>query len=168
MLLGIETFLATVFLSWYGLGALVLAGIIFEYFSARKMSVLIGIGTIAAAYYFFQLPLKTLLFGIGGYITIGLIWSFWRYHRHVNVEIRLLVEKYGVDALKDKFKVRELHPKAMIGTIVAWIIVWPFSMVESACGDVIYFIDQLVRTAFKQVYNRIYNSALKKFNIPTT
>jgi hypothetical protein len=48
----------------------------------------------------------------------------------------------------------------MLDTITAWILIWPFSLTENLCGDIIHFIETLVKKVFKGVYNRIYENAV--------
>jgi hypothetical protein len=57
--------------------------------------------------------------------------------------------------------VRRLHPKAMLGTIVQWILIWPLSMIENLIGDLIHAIESLVTRWFRGVYHTIYDSAVK-------
>jgi hypothetical protein len=59
-----------------------------------------------------------------------------------------------------------LHPLAMLSTLTAWVIIWPFSMVENLAGDVINMIRTAISTVFRSVYNRIYESAVRDL-LPT-
>jgi len=132
-------------------------GILFEHNGARGWSVFSAIVTAAVAYFFFSVSLLTIAIGAAAYIVIGLVWSFWRYKRHAaNV-----VEEYRQASQSEKERaLRRLHPKEMLGTITAWILIWPFSFVENMIGDFITAIQTLITKVFRGIYHRIYDSAV--------
>lgn len=136
---------------------LALFGIIAEHNDSRGWSVFFMLIAAAVAYFTFSLSLGTLLLGSLGYVVIGLVWSFWRYKRHA----AKIVEKFRDDTPSQKERaLAQLHPKAMLGTITAWIMIWPFSMVENIMGDLITAIQMLVTKFFRGVYHRVYDSAV--------
>jgi hypothetical protein len=139
------------------LGVLVMLGILFEHNGARGWSVFSALVVAAVAYLFFNVSLLAIAIGAVGYIVIGLIWSFWRYKRHAQ---KVVEANKKSSAQEKEYALRALHPKAMLGTITAWIIIWPFSMVENVVGDVINFIQELVTKFFRGVYHKIYDSAV--------
>ena len=150
-------FVAGLLLTWPALIALVCLGIVFEHNGARGWSVFTALAVAAVAYFFFSVSLMNIAIGAVVYIVIGLLWSFWRYKRHVEKVVARTKD------LSDSYKesaVRSLHPRAMLGTITAWIVVWPFSMVENIVGDIINFVQDLVVKYFRGVYMRIYESAV--------
>ena len=139
------------------LSALALLGIIAEHNDSRGWSIFWLLLAAGVAYVTFSFSLVTLLVGAVAYIAIGLVWSFWRYKRHA----AKIVEKHRNSTASEKERaLRDLHPKSMLGTITAWIVIWPFSMVENIVGDLITAIQSLVTTFFRGVYHRVYDAAV--------
>ena len=138
---------------------LLLIGTIFEHNGARGWAVFTALATMAISYFVFNIPLLFIAAGAAGYIVIGLIWSFYRYKRHVTQAVED-VKPYGKDA-KERV-IRDLHPTAMLGSITAWILIWPFSLLENFVGDIINGIQTLVQKVFKGIYYRIYESAVSQ------
>jgi uncharacterized membrane protein len=150
-------FIAGFMLTWPALIALLVLGILFEHNGARGFAVFTTLVTMAVAYFFFSIPLMTVLLGAVAYVAIGLVWSFYRYKRHASY----VVEKNKNEGQSTKERaLKELHPKAMLPTITAWILVWPFSLVENFVGDIITGIQTLVQKIFRGIYHRIYDSAV--------
>jgi hypothetical protein len=137
--------------------ALAILGILFEHNGARGWSVFITLVTAAVAYIAFNLSLLTIAIGAVAYIVIGLVWSFWRYKRHA---AKVVEEKKNSTSTEKEYALRNLHPRAMLPTITAWIMIWPFSLVENLVGDLINLVQSLVTTAFRAVYHKIYDSAV--------
>jgi len=150
-------FAAGLLLTWPAFIVLVFLGILFEHNGARGWAVFTALAVAAVSYFFFSVSLLTIAIGAVGYIVIGLIWSFWRYKRHAQ---KVVEAHKGKNAQEKEYALRALHPKAMLATITAWIVIWPFSMVENVVGDVINFIQELVTKFFRGVYHRIYDSAV--------
>lgn len=115
--------------------------------------ILIGI----VAYFRFDLAFSDILFGAIAYLILGLVWSFWRYKRHVDKYIEVAKER-GYDMSKT---IHEVAPANNIALVVSWIIIWPLSMVENLIGDILRLIRMLVTNAFKFVYEYIHQSATK-------
>lgn len=161
MLASIGTFLAGVatayLLTWPAFVILCIFGILFEHNGRRGWAVFTGLVTLAVSYFFFAVPLATLAYYVGGYAAIGLVWSFWRYGRFVKSEAaRVKADPYIKDTEYATYAAR-LAPSKNIDTITAWIIIWPFSVVENLTGDIINILEYAVTNAFKSVYNSIYN-----------
>ncbi len=150
-------FITGLLLSWPALIGLAFIGILFEHNGARGWSVFTALVVAATSYFFFSVPLTTICIGSAIYIAVGLIWSFWRYKRHADKVVE--ANRDAAPRQKDR-AIAELHPKAMLGTITAWIIIWPFSMVENIIGDLISAIQLLVQKIFRGIYHRIYESAI--------
>ena len=150
-------FAAGILLTWPALIVLLFVGILFEHNGARGWAVFTALAVAAVSYFFFSVSLLSIAIGAVGYIVIGLIWSFWRYKRHAQTVVEA---KRNSSATDKEYALRALHPKAMLGTITAWIVIWPFSMVENLVGDVINFVQELVTKFFRGVYHRIYDSAV--------
>jgi len=150
-------FAAGFMLSWPALIVLLILGILFEHNDAHGWAVFTAMVTAAVAYFFFSVPLMTLAIGIVAYLVVGLIWSFWRYKRHVDT----VVTQYKDEPSEARQRaIGRLHPKAMLSTITTWIIVWPFSMIENITSDIINAIQMLVQKVFRGIYHRIYESAV--------
>lgn len=155
LLAGIAGFVA----GWAVMILVVLAlfGIIAEANDARGWSVFWMIIAAAVVYVSFNISLMMLAIGLVGYIIIGLFWSFWRYKRHA---AKVVQENRDASSMQKERVLAQLHPKAMLGTITAWIMVWPFSMVENLVGDLITGIQMLVTKFFRGVYHRVYDAAV--------
>ena len=150
-------------LTWQALGLLILAGILFEHSNWRGFAVFTALflGFSAASY--FQLSWSEIAMYAGGSLAFGLVWSFWRYKRFVDAKV-LYAQTCG-DNNHRKRIAEEMRPSNMWPTIVAWVVVWPFSIVESAVGDIISAVETIVKKVFRGVYNRIYTSAVAKMNL---
>lgn len=150
-------FTAGLLLSWPALVLLIVLGLLFEHNGARGWAVFTALALMMISYFFFSVPLMTIGIGAAIYLLVGIIWSFWRYKLHANN----IVERFKYASIQEKQRViSDLHPKAMLSTITAWIMIWPFSMVENVVGDLINAIQIFVSKIFRGVYHRIYNSAV--------
>ena len=152
-------------LTWPTLITLAVLGILFEHNNVRGFAVFTAIVSAVLAFFFFDISLKNLAIGSAVYLVIGVLWSFWRYKRHADKAVEEI--KQMTDDAYRKYAIKALHPSQMIDTFVAWIIVWPFSLVENLTADIINGIQRLVTTAFKSVYNKIYTSAIKTISLET-
>jgi hypothetical protein len=150
-------FIAGVMLTWPALIVLLVLGVLFEHNDAHGWAVFIALITAVVLFFFFSVPLLTLTIGAVVYVAAGLLWSFWRYKRHVAD----VIEEYKDAQQHLKTHALEyLSPKAMLSTITSWIIVWPFSIIDSLVFDIIDGIQILVKKVFHGVYNKIYESAI--------
>jgi len=151
-------FFAGLAMTWPALIGLALLGILFEHNGARGWAVTMMLGLAATSYFFFAVPLMTILVGASIYVAVGLVWSWWRYKRHVD---KTVVENREADEMQRRRVIRDLHPKAMLSIITAWILIWPFSMIENIAGDLINMIQSLVTKVFRGIYHKIYSSAVE-------
>ncbi len=155
-------FLAGWLLTWPALIGFVVLGILFEHNGARGWSVFTALVLAALAYFFFAVPLSMIGIGAIVYLVVGLLWSFWRYKRHVDITI----EKNMKSSDREKEQVLYLlHPRQMAGTITAWILIWPFSLVENLVGDIINAVQAFAQKFFRGVYHRFYNNAVSKLGV---
>lgn len=144
-------------LSWPMLVLLFLAGVVFEHTENHGLAVLLGIISAVASYFYFGIPLMTVLEWSAAYLAVGVVWSFWRYHRYVEKKVEdIKAAEYGLVFLESK--IANLSPGKNLDLITSWIIIWPFSAVEHILSDVINMIQALVTDVFRSVYNRIYTS----------
>jgi hypothetical protein len=150
-------FLAGFLVSWPALIVLVVLGILFEHNGARGWAVFTALALAAVSYFFFNVSLVMIGIGAVAYIVIGLVWSFYRYKRHADTVVK---ENRDATPSQKERALAQLHPKAMLSTITAWIVVWPFSMVENIVGDLINTIQLLVTKFFRGVYHRVYDAAV--------
>jgi uncharacterized membrane protein len=150
-------FVAGFMLSWPALITLLVLGILFEHNDAHGWAIFTAMVTTAVAYFFFSVPLMTLAIGAVIYLVVGLIWSFWRYKRHADEVVNAYKDSPAVTKQR---VLAMLHPKEMLSTITTWIIIWPFSMVENITSDIITAIQMLVQKVFRNIYHRIYDSAV--------
>lgn len=158
----IFAFLAGFMLSWPALIILASLGILFEHNGARGWAVTTMLILAASSYFFFAVPLLTILIGAAVYLVVGVVWSIWRYKRHVDKT----VERHkGSGDYERQAALRELHPRAMLSTLTAWIVIWPFSFIEHLVGDLINALQALVTKVFRGVYHRIYNKAVAALSI---
>jgi len=139
------------------LAELFLFGILAEHTESSGWAIFFMILAVAVAFFTFSFSWLTLALGAVGYIVVGLLWSFWRYKRHAQ---KVVEANKKSTAQEKEYALRALHPKAMLGTITAWIVIWPFSLVENLVGDIINFIQELVTKFFRGVYHKIYDSAV--------
>lgn len=136
---------------------LAMFGIIAEHTDSSGWSIFWLVLAGGVAFISFDISLAMLAVYSVGYIVIGLFWSFWRYKRHATK----IVETYrDEDVYQKERALKLLHPKAMLGAITTWILVWPFSMVENLVGDLINAVQMLVTKFFRGVYHRVYDSAV--------
>lgn len=158
----IFAFLAGFLLSWPALIVLASLGILFEHNGARGWAVTTMLILAASSYFFFAVPLLTILIGAAVYLVVGVVWSIWRYKRHVDKTI----ERYRDSGdYERRAALGQLHPRAMLSTLTAWIVIWPFSFVEHLVGDLINALQSLVTKVFRGVYHRIYNKAVAALSI---
>jgi hypothetical protein len=145
-------------LTWPALIALLFFGVLFEHNGARGWAVFTALVVAAVAYFFFSVSLLTIGIGVASYIAFGLVWSFWRYKR----EAQLVVEANKAESIQTReYALRRLHPRNMWPSITAWVMIWPFSLIENFVGDIINAIQALVKKVFRGIYYKIYDSAVE-------
>jgi hypothetical protein len=151
-------------LTWPALIIMIFCGILSEHNESRGWSMFFGIVVMISSYFFFNVSLETIAYYVAAYVVIGLLWSFWRYKRFVTAGIESinLSSPVGNNNYNNDFKLRQianLHPAQNLDKITAWIIVWPFSMIENVTGDLISLVHTLITKVFKGVYHKIYMAA---------
>lgn len=153
-------FLAGWLLSWPSLAILCGLGILFEHNEAHGMAIFLALITAASAFFFFDVTAVHLAVVAVAYLVVGVAWSFWRYRRFVRSAVeRITRESHSPDILS--IKLGSLKPSSNTEKIVGWVIVWPFSAVDSIVGDLISIVTELVTTTFRKIYVSIYNAATK-------
>lgn len=154
-------FLAVYMLTWPAFISLLILGILFEHNGAHGWAVFSAITTMVVSYFFFGIPLTTVLLGAFTYVVIGIVWSFYRYKRYVN---DIIIEHKDSSKSMKEAVLSRIHPREMLSTITAWILIWPFSLVENFVGDIITGIQLLVQKVFRKVYHKIYDSAVSQLS----
>jgi len=138
---------------------LCMLGIWAEHASNRKTALLIGLGTIYVTYKFIGADVRDIVWYIVGYAAIGMAWSVWRYRRFVSDEVERIVSKWPeVDSHIRISALENLHPKNKTSELVSWILIWPFSFVENAIGDLINAVEVFVKTYARKLYESTYHS----------
>lgn len=144
------------------LAVILLASILFEHFDCRKTAVFMGLSGLAIAYFLYNIPTMTLIIGLIAYIIIGVVWSFWRYKRHVDE----IVEKYKNEPEMNKiWAIKDAAPSKMTSTLVSWLMIWPVSMIALSLSDIINLGYRLVTKVFKSVYAKIYSGAANELGV---
>jgi len=132
------------------------AWVLVSYFFAR--SEFIGLFT--------AINLLNLLMWFGGFLLVGLVWSFFKWLQFS--KLRAKKWRYTMDSAKvrpvegsDEYNhlKKNYIPYASdyIGKISGWIILWPFSLVSYVVGDL---WDNIIMW-FEKVYENITKSAFK-------
>lgn len=156
MIESIWLFFAAYLLTWPALVIVLLFGIAFEHTGNRKSAVFAGLVAMAISYFYFSIPLSTIWGYLVAYFVVGVVWSFWRYRLFIGSMVKSLgARKWKSQAEKDN-AINQLLPSNNLERITSWIIVWPFSVIESALGDIITLIQGLVTKVFKGVYYKIF------------
>jgi hypothetical protein len=156
ILLGITTY----FITLPVLVTLCVFGIWCEYSESRGFAVFWALVASVLAFFYFKMSLIDIAIYSGAYLVVGVIWSFYRYKRFIVAKLeQLKTINHQIHQVSD------YRPNHMLDTITAWIIIWPFSLIENLCGDIINGIEMLVKKVFKGVYHRIYEGAIKNSSI---
>ena len=156
MIEAITALIATYLLTWQGLAGLFILGILYEYNECSYWALLIGIITIIVCHFFFNIDLATLATYAIGYFVVGIVWSFWRYKSYVKIKAEHIRKNVSPEFNKRHIMAKQLEPAQCIDKITAWIIIWPFSLIEQLIGDIIRAVNGLATHVFKSVYYRIF------------
>jgi hypothetical protein len=112
---------------------------------------------------FVTLSLPTIAIIVGGYALAGIIWSVYRWYRHVQQVAFTYREKYGLtltpsqkSGLKSEIRVSDHKSR-----ITAWIAYWPWSLLWNITGD--FF--SMLYDAMVNAYQHIADHALNKFTV---
>jgi hypothetical protein len=159
LLAGFAGFFAGILLTWPALIVLVLFGVIAEHNSARGWAVFWAAAALIAGFFYFDFSLLALAISAVVYVAVGVVWSWYRYKRFVSDTVA--ANRNTSDSNKQRV-IEQLHPKAMLGTITAWIMIWPMSFLGNVVGDLIDGIQLLVTKVFRGIYHKIYNTAVEQ------
>lgn len=160
MFLEIWLFLAAYIISWPALAILFVLGVIFEHKRSHGWAVFTGIIAVVVSYFYLDVALIVIAKWAAAYVAVGLVWSFWRYHKHVAEAVEEIKEG-GFSDHYIQSRIENLAPSKNIDLITAWIVIWPFSAVENVLGDILNVIQALVTKVFRSVYSKIYTSHIE-------
>src|ERR1035437_2808928 len=144
-------------LSWPALALLVLFGILCEHNESRGWAVFLGLVASVVSFFYFKIPLGDIAVYGAGYLLFGVLWSFYRYKRFV---VSVVAANINSSATSRSVAIEKIRPSKNLSSITAWIIIWPFSVIDNLIGDLISVIETAVKTIFKGVYNRIFDAAV--------
>lgn len=154
------------FLSWYFLIGVLCAGLLFEIWEVRTLTVVAVIAAAVIAYVKFDVTWTQLGVTVVCYLLVGSIWSVWRFYRYASTATEKHLERIksgGLDNTERNNReiLNRLQPANNVEKIVAWIIVWPISAVESIVGDVIRLLKLWVTKALIKIFDSIYAAVTK-------
>ena len=156
---------AAYLLTWPALVGLFLASILFEHSDWRGFSVTAVLVAAVSGYFMFKPPLVELALIVAGYSVAGIAWSFFRYKRFADAAVEEF-NKGSYSAQNKQLCIdrlgSEIAPSRNMGKIVAWIVIWPVSLVENAARDLITTVEYVIKKFFRGVYNKIFDSAMSK------
>lgn len=108
---------------------------------------------------FTVLSLPTIAIIVGGYAVAGVLWSVYRWYRHVQQAAFRFREKYGTTLtssqksdLKSEIKVSEHKSR-----ITAWIAYWPWSLLWNITGDFFSMLYDAMVNAYQHIADRALN-----------
>lgn len=155
-------FLAGFLLNWYAFVALVIFGILAETNDSHKWATFFGIVLLAISYFFFHIPLETMAWGLGAYLLTGFGWSIYRYKRYVDTKVKASM---NADTKEKQRVIYNMKPSNMLDKLTAWVIVWPFSVIENFVGDIVDAIQHVISKWLHGIYKKIHSSAADKLGV---
>jgi hypothetical protein len=127
----------------------------------------VGIWTLTGANFLswvYNNPL-TLLWQAVAYVAIGVLWSNFKWRKHmksdeVQRELRDGYARMKPGATLEDFRrsvwfPREAEPSANKGAIVSWLSLWPFSVIGFVAGDVILRMFERIYDTLSGLYEGI-------------
>lgn len=164
----IIAFFVGTFFNLFGLGALLLFSLVCSARESNFWSVAYAAMAAGIAMTLFKVPGLYLLYATPVYLVVGLLWSMWRYKRHVS---KKMVAMTTMRDSERRFALQRLHPEQMLGSFVAWTLAWPISMVGSLIGDLIAGLEHAITNWFGAIYTSIFKRAeehARKLDIEAT
>lgn len=112
------------------------------------------------AYNIYHPSVKQILFCIPAYAIVGVIWSIWRFKRHVAAKLASF--RQDCDSREKIYEVKNidtvlysLHPKRNVSFLVYHIILWPFSIIANILQDIVHGLKAFVREYMVGLYRRV-------------
>ena len=164
----IETFLAAFAFGtfWFWLLATIASVIIIScvenehYPTPSIVAILLGVvywKAIVAA------PWHVIALVAGVFVLCGLLWSVFKWFRHVNKTVAEYREEHGTELSENQMRdlKNDLSVSQHKAMVTAWIAFWPWSVLWSLTGD---FFNMLY-DAMTNIYQKITNHGLSKFSV---
>lgn len=106
---------------------------------------------------------QTIGITVGVYALVGVLWSMYKWYRHVNKAVREYRVRYGaILSLKEKADLsRELSASSNKSLLTGWIAWWPWSFAWGLTGDFFNGLYDLMANA----YQRITDHAMSGFTV---
>lgn len=142
---------------------LLVVGLLFEHNDWTGTAIFLALVATVTGVVYFDVSWQNIAYGVLAYAVAGVVWSFYRYKRFVSERVATFKANSSGKALTtgDLQSIgHALHPAKNIGSITAWIMVWPFSLVDNLISDAINTVQTLIKTVFRSVYTRIYDKAM--------
>lgn len=156
----IVIWVSAIMLTWPAIVIVCIFGVLAEHNESRGVAVFWALVAAISAIFYFNVTLQDVAVYAIGYVIVGLLWSFYRYKRFIMAKVEEFENTgYIFDGWGKVQNLDQWEPSKMLDTITFWIVVWPFSMLDNLCADIIVGIEALVKKVFKGVYKRIFASA---------
>jgi len=114
-------------------------------------------------YFAFSIPLVYIGIGVAAYIPLGLVWSLYRWKRHCKYKFEQYQGKNGnysestssaIEYNKNILK-KNLSPKENMESILIWVFIWPFSLIDNIIGDLIDAVEKFIKRYLIRIYETI-------------
>jgi len=140
--------------------AIIFFGILAASNNAEDWSVFWGVVLVAVLVPIYNLTLVQTIFLVVIYFLVGFLWSFYRYKVWVKNSVDQYDQTYankGMAVSREEYFLR-LRPNKNVSLILMWVLIWPFSIVENLCSDLVRFLRDLVKVTFSSVYLKLFES----------
>lgn len=134
-----------------------------HYFTPSALVLLLGIMSWKS---FTNMSWQAIATTIVGYLIIGIVWSLYKWHRHVTSVIAYNIKDSGSwQKATERYAVKHtIEPAHNKGKLIGWIAWWPWSLFWNLSGD--FF--NIVYDGMVNAYQKITDNALKKLTEPST
>lgn len=139
---------------WWLLAPLILFSILTEHWRAPACQFFFTLWAVICAVVLFNVSWTVIGYSALAYIPIGFLWSFWRWKKRCDKEVRELETtenpgNWSVNVALDRVSFRN-----NIGKITSWVFCWPFSMVGCCLEDLIDAVQSGIRKIGKITYEK--------------
>jgi len=142
--------------------AIILFGIVAASNNSEGWSVFWGFLLVGALVPIYNLTLVQTVFLVVIYFIVGFLWSFYRYKVWVKNSVDQYDQTYAKKGMavshREEYFLR-LRPNKNVSLILMWVLIWPFSIVENLCSDLVRLLRDLVKVTFSSVYLKLFESA---------
>ena len=154
-------FIGAVVLSWYFLLFLACGAVWSIHVDSEGWALLWLVALVAVAYFLFSITFMQLMYVVGAYIPIGLVWSVWRFRRYckdelVKANVRINnATNASTRKLERSRYTDKVNPTNNISDILIWTFIWPFSFLENLLSDLIDLVEDFIRKYLIKIYETI-------------